>query len=249
MLQIKIFRKSTLYVVAIIFSLAISSCKSNPAPKPINPTPLEKPDPLEKPELDTIPVTPVSPVPPVPVPDAKSVVITKNMLKLEAEHPGLLAPILSLKETTPKTYWFIVSWLKTNYKTPDWTNYGSDTWQKQAKIKGIDCSGLARVMHDKVFGYKIAGSSRGLLKKYSKEIKRGIAKMGDLVFFKAPNAKNDNIIHVGVYLKDNYFVHATSTKSAADGLGLNVSSLEDKRWNDNLVAVGRVKDEFLKEEM
>jgi hypothetical protein len=32
-------------------------------------------------------------------------------------------------------------------------------------------------------------------------------------------------------------------------LGLNVSSLEDKRWNDDLVAVGRVKDEFLKEEM
>jgi hypothetical protein len=241
MLQIKIFRKSTLYVVAIIFSLAISSCKSNPAPVPPVPVPAPLPP--------VPPIPPVPPVPPVPVPDAKSVVITKNMLKLEAEHPGLLAPILSLKETTPKTYWFIVSWLKTNYKTPDWTNYGSDTWQKQAKIKGIDCSGLARVMHDKVFGYEIEGPSRMLLTEFSEKIKRGIAKMGDLVFFKAPNAKNDNIIHVGVYLKDNYFVHATSTKSAADGLGLNVSSLEDKRWNDNLVAVGRVKDEFLKEEM
>jgi hypothetical protein len=227
MLQIKIFRKSTLYVVAIIFSLAISSCKSNPAPVP------QPPDPR-----------PVRPVPPVP-----KLEITENMLKLEAEHPDLLAPILSLKVTTPKTYWFIVSWLKTNYKTPDWTNYGSDTWQKQAKIKGIDCSGLARVMHDQVFGYKIAGSSRGLLSKYSKEIKRSTAKMGDLVFFKTYKSESNRITHIGVYLMDNYFVHATSTKSAAKGLGLNVSSLEDKRWNDDLVAVGRVKDEFLKEEM
>ncbi|MGK0458212.1 MAG: hypothetical protein ACJAVE_001192 [Polaribacter sp.] len=224
MLQIKIFRKSTLYVVAIIFSLAISSCKSNPAPVP------QPPDPR--------------PVPPVP-----KLEITENMLKLEAEHPDLLAPILSLKVTTPKTYWFIVSWLKTNYKTPDWTNYGSDTWQKQAKIKGIDCSGLARVMHDQVFGYKIAGSSRGLLSKYSKEIKRSTAKMGDLVFFKTYKSESNRITHIGVYLMDNYFVHATSTKSAAKGLGLNVSSLEDKRWNDDLVAVGRVKDEFLKKEM
>jgi hypothetical protein len=241
MLQIKIFRKSTLYVVAIIFSLAISSCKSNPAPVPPVPVPAPLPP--------VPPIPPVPPVPPVPVPDAKSVVITKNMLKLEAEHPGLLAPILSLKETTPKTYWFIVSWLKTNYKTPDWTNYGSDTWQKQAKIKGIDCSGLARVMHDQVFGYKIAGSSRGLLSKYSKEIKRSTAKMGDLVFFKTYKSESNRITHIGVYLMDNYFVHATSIRSAADGLGLNVSSLEDKRWNDDLVAVGRVKDEFLKEEM
>jgi hypothetical protein len=241
MLQIKIFRKSTLYVVAIIFSLAISSCKSNPAPVPPVPVPAPLP-----------PVPPVPdprPVPPLPDPDPKPVVITKNMLKLEAEHPDLLAPILSLKKAKPKTYWFIVSWLKTNYKTPDWTNYDSDTWQKQAKIKGIDCSGLARVMHDKVFGYKIAGSSQGLLSKYSEKIDRSAVKMGDLVFFKAPYSKSNKIIHIGVYLMDNYFVHATSTRSAAKGLGLNVSSLEDKRWNDELVAVGRVKDEFLKEEM
>jgi lipoprotein Spr len=171
------------------------------------------------------------------------------MLKLEAEHPDLLAPILSLKKAKPKTYWFIVSWLGTHYDTPDWTNYGSDTWQKQAKIKGIDCSGLARVMHDKVFGYEIEGPSRMLLNKFSERIKRSTAKMGDLVFFKRYQSKDPKITHIGVYLMDNYFVHATSTTSAAKGLGLNVSSLEDKRWNDDLVAVGRVKDEFLKEEM
>jgi hypothetical protein len=248
MLQIKIFRKSILYVVAIIFSLAISSCKSNPAPQPINPTPQPiDPPPIEK--LDTILVSKELVVIADSVQVPKSAAITKNMLKLEAEYPGLLEPILSLKKTKPKTYWFIVSWLGSHYDTPDWTNYGSDTWQKQAKIKGIDCSGLARVMHDKVFGYKIAGSSRGLLSKYSKKIKRSAAKMGDLVFFKTYQSESNRITHIGVYLMDNYFVHATSTKSAAKGLGLNVSSLEDKRWNDDLVAVGRVKDEFLKKEM
>ena len=155
-----------------------------------------------------------------------------------------MAPILSLKKSKPKTYWFIVSWLNTNYKTPDWKNYNSDTWQKEAKIKGIDCSGFVRVMHDKVFGYEVMGPSRYLLSNYSKKITLSKAKMGDLVFFKAPNSQNNRIIHIGVYLMDNYFVHATSTKSAAKGFGLNVTSLEKKRWKDNLVAVGRIKDEF-----
>ena len=65
--------------------------------------------------------------------------------------------------------------------------------------------------------------------------------MGDLVFFRAPGSGTDRIVHVGVYLKDDYFVHATSTNSAAEGLGLKVDSLGDDRWGGNLVAVGRVE--------
>ena len=214
----KNYRKSIIYVIVIIFSLTISSCKTN---------------------------TPVSPGPPIPpeTPDTTAITITKNMLYLEKNHSGLLAPILSLKETKPKIYWFIVSWLETKYKTPDWTNYGSDTWQKGAKKNGIDCSGIARVMHDQVFGYKIMGSSQYILSKYSKKIALSKARMGDLVFFKRYKASDEKIIHMGVYLMDNYFVHATSTRSAKKGLGLNVSPLEG-RWKEDLVAVGRVKDEF-----
>lgn len=226
----KKYRKSIIYVIVIIFSLTITSCKISPPPIP-TPLGLPAPTPPTPPDLPT----PETPFPPI--------TITAEMYSLQAKHSGLLAPILSLKKEKRKIYWFIVSWLETKYKTPDWTNYGSDTWQKGAKKNGIDCSGIARVMHDQVFGYKIMGSSRYILSKYSKKIALSKARMGDLVFFKRYKASDEKIIHMGVYLMDNYFVHATSTRSAKDGLGLKVSPLEG-RWKEDLVAVGRVKDEF-----
>ena len=236
----KNYRKSIIYVIVIIFSLTISSCKISPPPPP-TPTPT--------PDLPTTKILSEDPGSDLPTTKILSedvgseITITKDMLYLEKKRSGLLAPILSLKETKPKIYWFIVSWLETKYKTPDWTNYGSDTWQKGAKKNGIDCSGIARVMHDQVFGYKIMGSSQYILSKYSKKIALSKARMGDLVFFKRYKASDEKIIHMGVYLMDNYFVHATSTRSAKKGLGLNVSPLEG-RWKEDLVAVGRVKDEF-----
>jgi cell wall-associated NlpC family hydrolase len=170
--------------------------------------------------------------------------LNDDLLALEAEYLDMLEPIASLKESKPTTYWFIVSWLKTNYRTPDWTNYGTENWQKTAKNRGIDCSGFARIMHDDIFSNKIAGGSQGLLDNYCNQVPKNEAKMGDLVFFKAPNSESNRIVHVGVYLMDTYFVHATSTRSAAKGLGLKVDSLVDQRWDDELVAYGRVKDEF-----
>jgi len=67
--------------------------------------------------------------------------------------------------------------------------------------------------------------------------------MGDLVLFKAPGSETNRIVHVGVYLMDDHFVHATSTRSAAEGLGLNVNSLDENRRASTLVAAGRVKHE------
>ncbi|MCI4671429.1 MAG: NlpC/P60 family protein [Bacteroidia bacterium] len=170
--------------------------------------------------------------------------ITQELLDLEAEYKERLAPVASLKSTQPQTYWFIVSWLKTAYKTPDWTGYTAENyeaWRVSTKARGIDCSGFSRVMLDQVFDKKIAGGSQGLLDNYSTRVERAAASMGDLVFFKAPGSETGRIIHVGVYLQDDYFVHATSTKSAAKGFGLNINSLEENRWSSTLVAIGRVK--------
>ncbi len=172
---------------------------------------------------------------------APSPPLSEDLAALETKHAEMLKPISSLKSTQPEMYSFIVSWLETNYKTPDWTNYGSETWQQETKVKGIDCSGFARVMQDKIFDKKIAGGSQRLLDIYCDRVPKSESKMGDLVFFKAPFSESEKIVHVGVYLMDNYFVHATSVKSAAKGLGLKVDSLEDPRWDDELVAIGRIK--------
>ncbi|MDA9774103.1 C40 family peptidase [Saprospiraceae bacterium] len=173
-------------------------------------------------------------------------VISHELLELEAEYMEMLTPITKLKQSKPKTYWFIVSWLKTAYKTPDWNGYGEDDWREKTKQRGIDCSGFTRVMQDQIFDYKIAGGSQGLLDMYCTQVPASDRKMGDLVFFKAPYSTTDRIVHVGVYLQDGLFVHATSVKSAANGLGLKIDSLEDQRWKDELVAIGRVNEEHKK---
>lgn len=174
--------------------------------------------------------------------DAKKVKISQELIDLESKYTEILTPISTLKTTHSKTYWFIVSWLNTAYRTPDWTGYYSDEWMKIAKQRGIDCSGFSRVMLDQIYDKKVSGSSQGLLNHYCTPIGMSSLEMGDLVFFKAPYAKGKRIVHVGVYLLDTYFVHATSKKSAAIGLGLSINSLNEKNWAEEFVSGGKVKD-------
>lgn len=212
------------------------STEINDVTQPKGPTSTTETTPLD----DTTQITSTNSPTTTPAPSPP---LTEDLAALETKHSEMLKPISSLKSTKPEMYSFIVSWLETNYKTPDWTNYGEETWQQEAKVKGIDCSGFARVMQDKIFNKKIAGGSQGLLDNYCNRVDRTESKMGDLVFFKAPFSETGRIVHVGVYLMDNYFVHATSTKSAAKGLGLKVDSLKDPRWDDEFVATGRIKDQ------
>ncbi len=167
--------------------------------------------------------------------------VTQEYLILEKEHAEMLKPIINLKESDPNVYWFIVSWLNTNYNTPIWKDYGTEDWIVKTKKRGIDCSGFARVMQDQIYSKKVRGSSQGILDTYCKRISKSETKMGDLLFFKAPQAKTNRIVHVGIFLKDGYFVHATSNKSASKGLGLMINSLDEANWAADFVTAGRVK--------
>jgi len=166
-----------------------------------------------------------------------------DSLAMEALYMPMLKPIVSLKESDPKTYWFIVSWLNTAYKTPSWKGYDNyAAWHEKALTAGVDCSGFTRVMCDRIFGTKVSGSSHGILTNQCNPIARAELQKGDLVFFRAPyTEKGTRIVHVGVYLFDNYFVHATSTRSASLGRGLMVSSLNEENWAAELEGTGRIK--------
>lgn len=166
---------------------------------------------------------------------------TKENLALEDIHKEMLEPIIELKTSNPKIYWFIVSWLNTKYKTPNWKGYGTDGWKEKTKQRGIDCSGFSRVMQDQIFNKKIRGSSQGILNTYCKRRKRKHLELGDLVFFRAPYSKNNKVTHMGIYLIDDNFVHATSVKSAAIGLGLSINSLDEKIWSDDFIIGGSIK--------
>lgn len=167
--------------------------------------------------------------------------ISKELMQLESSYVQLLEPILELKKIDPDTYWFIVSWLNTNYRTPDWNGYSKEGWRELTKARGIDCSGFARVMQDQIFNKKIRGGSQGILDNYCYPKKKEKLEKGDLVFFKAHKSKNNRITHVGIYLFDGYFVHATSPESAAKGLGLNVNSLNEPYWAQDFISGGEIK--------
>lgn len=113
--------------------------------------------------------------------------------------------------TNVKLYSFIDDWYGTTYK------YGG-----MAKT-GVDCSGFCNVLYGQVYKQQIDRTTRDLSKKINKVNKTSL-KEGDLVFFTISGKKNS---HVGIYLKNNMFVHASSSK------GVVISSLENPYYKKN----------------
>jgi lipoprotein Spr len=71
--------------------------------------------------------------------------------------------------------------------------------------KGIDCSGFTKVLYSAAYDKDLSGGSANLFS-MSEPINKSALKEGDMVFFKI---KRGRISHVGVYLGNNKFVHAS----------------------------------------
>lgn len=88
-------------------------------------------------------------------------------------------------------------WLHTPYR------YGGLSKQ------GIDCSGLVYCIYRNVYRKTVSRATAGL-EKETKKVSKGSLRAGDLVFF-ATGSNKKKISHVGIFLKDGYFVHASSS--------------------------------------
>jgi len=98
--------------------------------------------------------------------------------------------------------------------------------------KGMDCSGFARMVYDRLLGLDLPHSSGDQFHSSElQKIDRHELQTGDLVFF--ANKKKKRINHVGVYLSDGQFIHASSSE------GIIVSSLNDKYWKKRFVGSKR----------
>ncbi|MBC7866351.1 MAG: C40 family peptidase [Gloeobacteraceae cyanobacterium ES-bin-316] len=113
---------------------------------------------------------------------------------------------------------FVEDWLKTRYR------YGGSS------KSGIDCSAFSSLLLATVAGLKIPRTAR---EQYaaSEKISRAEIMEGDLVFFNT----RGGVSHVGVYLTNNYFVHA----SVSDGV--TISSLDDAYYSKKYIGSGRIK--------
>lgn len=99
--------------------------------------------------------------------------------------------------------------------------------------RGVDCSGLTCAIYNKVYGISLHRRSRDQYAKDIKRKKKGALQMGDLVFFTSPGS-NGACGHVGIFLKDDKFIHASSSR------GVVVDRLESKYFTRNWLAGGEV---------
>jgi lipoprotein Spr len=101
--------------------------------------------------------------------------------------------------------------------------------------RGVDCSGFTAILYREVYNKSLAASSADILKKNCKKIKRTALREGDLVFFRTDRGNRKIPNHVGVYLKNERFVHASTSK------GVIVSNLNEPYYLRTWISGGRVK--------
>jgi lipoprotein Spr len=118
-----------------------------------------------------------------------------------------------------KLYSFIDDWYGTPYQ------YAGKT------KKGVDCSGLTCILFKEVYGKELSGSSASIYNQCEK-ISKDKLREGDLVFFKIDSKE---ISHIGIYLQNNKFVHAT-TKA-----GVMIDDLDEEYYKKYFFGGGKLK--------
>jgi lipoprotein Spr len=110
----------------------------------------------------------------------------------------------------------IDEWFGTRYR------YGGES------KSGIDCSALMQTFFGALFGIALPRTAR---EQYAatKKIEKSELQEGDLVFFNTTGG----ISHVGMYLQNNKFVHASSSG------GVTISDLDESYWAKRYVNAGR----------
>ena len=95
--------------------------------------------------------------------------------------------------------------------------------------KGFDCSGFTMYVFKK-FGISLPHSS-GAQSKLGKAVAKDDLREGDLVFF---NTSGKGVSHVGIYVGDGKFAHASSSK------GVTISNLSDSYYVNRYMSARRI---------
>jgi lipoprotein Spr len=124
-----------------------------------------------------------------------------------------------------KLYKFIYEWIGTPYR------FGGNT------KKGIDCSAFTKAIYDKVFNTTLLRNSRDIFSMVD-PLPKDELREGDLVFFKI---RSKSITHIGIYLGDNRFAHASSSR------GVVISNLNEPYYSRFFYKGGRILESAKKD--
>jgi len=101
-----------------------------------------------------------------------------------------------------------------------------------APDSGLDCSGFVGHVFRQTTGIQLPRDSRAI-SEATQPLAPAELQPGDLVFF---NTLNRAFSHVGIYLGEDRFVHAASSRTGA----VTVSSLGDRYWRERFDGARRV---------
>lgn len=124
-------------------------------------------------------------------------------------------------QLNPNLYQFVDKWYGTNYRLGGFSE------------QGIDCSGFTKLLYQEVYSKELPRTSVEQHKNAVRERTHGNAKEGDLVFFRQ---RGKRINHVGVYLGNAYFIHASSSH------GVMISNLNEAHWQKSFAGIGKLSD-------
>ena len=94
-------------------------------------------------------------------------------------------------------------------------------WGGNNEDSGLDCSGFVRLVFKDSIGALLPRTAKEM-SEVGQQIEASQLKPGDLVFF---NTMRRTFSHVGIYLSDNYFMHAPRA-----GAEVRVESMESSYW-------------------
>lgn len=116
-------------------------------------------------------------------------------------------------------YRFVDQWVGTPYR------YGG------MSSSGVDCSGFSNVLYKEIYQTQLKRTARDIYGD-SKPVAKTQLQEGDLVFF---NISGKKASHMGVYLQNGYFVHASSSK------GVVISNLSNSYYQKYFDRGGRIR--------
>jgi len=108
-------------------------------------------------------------------------------------------------------------------------------WGGNTPETGMDCSGYTKYVFKKV-GINIPRTANEQSKIGEKIDKQNLEK-GDLLFFLTDKKRNIPITHVGIYLGNNKFIHAASSKK-----GIIISSIKEGHYSKVFKYAKRIED-------
>ena len=104
-------------------------------------------------------------------------------------------------------------------------------WGGASPSTGFDCSGLVYYIA-KCFGYSIPHGSTSQYA-YGTYVEKADLQPGDFVFFQ--NTYTDGISHVGIYIGDGKFIHASTSET-----GVKISSLSETYYINHYYGARRI---------